>query len=105
MAYQLSADEPKIISGYKLYEDRNTKICNTYTPDNKIYDAEITYSNFDEKNKPKSSTKKDIEDSIMTLGDDLAMAKKLYKNTQNNIYKCALLNAQERSINFIMDTL
>lgn len=94
VGYQLSASTEDIVSNYELYQQRNTNICEIYQPDNKIFNSESEYLNYSGE-----------FDEVSIEWNDLDVAKSMYKDTVNSIYKCALLNAQERSIDFIMDTL
>jgi len=103
VAYQLSAAPEDILTWYKLYEDRNKKVCTkSYKPDNKIFNSESKYEDFDEK---EIFSDKKTWDNHSVSWNDLDVAKETYKDTMNSVYKCALLNAQERSIKFIMETL
>jgi len=93
----LNADDNKIVTWYDLYKQRNLEICSTYTPDNAIFSTE-KFPNLNENT--------DEENTIYSIDDnDLEAAQNIYIHNVNNIYKCAMLNAQERSINFIMDEL
>jgi len=99
--FQLSADE-KNLSWYDLYLERNSQLCTQYKPEKPIFSAENDYKDFwsnTDEEENKTSDKSAVD------GNDLEVAKHKYKETMNNIYKCALLSAQERSIKFITDTL
>lgn len=102
VAYQISADEPGTVTGYALYQQRNDEICKIYTPKNKIFNSETEYEDFDSSN---NNDNENIWANFWIWWNDLDIAKKIYKNTLNSVYKCWLLNAQERSIKFIMETL
>lgn len=89
-------------SGYDLYLKRNKELCTEYKPAQPLFAAENDYEDLwkitdDKWNKTWNKSAID--------GNDLDVAKQQYKNIMNSTYKCALLSAQERSINFIMKTL
>ncbi len=95
--YVLNADEEEIPAGYTLYTNRNSEICTKYEPENPIF----TTQKFPNLNKDTPENKK-----IYSIDDnDLEVAQKIYISNVNNIYACAMLWAQERSINFIMQEL
>lgn len=95
--YILNADEKNIPSGYELYTNRNEEICKKYEPENPIFSTE----KFPDLNKdiPENQKVYSIDDN------DLEVAQKIYVNNVNSIYACAMIWAQERSINFIMQEL
>jgi hypothetical protein len=99
--YSLSAEE-KDLSWYDLYIERNKQLCTQYKPDKPIFSSKNEYKDFGSKsdeNGNKTSNNNAVD------WNDLEVAKYQYKDTMNSIYKCALLNAQERSMKFILDTL
>lgn len=100
-SFRLFADESKM-TWYELYEFRNKELCTQYKPEKPIFSAENDYEdlwNFEDDKWNKTWDKHAVD------GNDLEVAKSQYKKTMNSIYKCALLNAQERSIKFILETL
>ncbi len=95
--YILNADEKKIPTGYELYTNRNEELCSSYEPKNPIFPTE----QFPDLNEDTPQDQK-----IYSIDDnDLEVAQKIYVDNVNNIYKCAMIWAQERSINFIMQEL
>lgn len=95
--YILNADEKKIPTGYELYTNRNEELCSSYEPKNPIFPTE----QFPDLNEDIPQDQK-----IYSIDDnDLEVAQKIYVDNVNNIYKCAMIWAQERSINFIMQEL
>lgn len=95
--YVLNADEKKIPSGYELYTNRNAEICTKYEPENSIFSTQ-EFPNLNE-DTPEDQKIYSIDDN------ELEVAQKIYVDNVNNIYACAMLWAQERSINFIMQEL
>lgn len=101
--YSLSAEE-KDLSWYDLYLERNKQLCTQYKPDKPIFRTD----EYPEQKKDAPEDGKSYEnfgDKNAIDWNDLEVAKYQYKESMNNIYKCALLNAQERSINLIMINL
>lgn len=95
--YIINAEESEIPTWYTLFTNRNEEICKPYTPENPIFST-TQFPNLNE----------DIPENekIYSVSDnDLEVAQKIYINNVNSIYACAMLWAQERSINFIMDEL
>lgn len=95
--YIINAEESEIPTWYTLFTNRNEEICKPYTPENPIFST-TQFLNLNE----------DIPENekIYSVSDnDLEVAQKIYINNVNSIYACAMLWAQERSINFIMDEL
>lgn len=81
---------------YNLYQSRNQELCNVYEADKPIFSKENDYQNLWEI----------VEESWNNYNinwNDLDRAKQEYKDTMNSIYKCALLNVQERSILSILE--
>lgn len=94
----LEADENNILQWYNLYLERNTSVCKVYEPEKPIF----SWEDYPDLNKDASSPE---EYTYWIDGNDLDVAKAIYSQTVNTIYTCAMLNTQERSINFIMQEL
>jgi len=95
--YILNAQESEIPTGYTLFKNRNEEICKSYEPQNPIFAT---------KDFPDLNEDTPEDEKIYSISDnDLEVAQKIYINNVNSIYACAMLWAQERSINFIMDEL
>lgn len=99
--YSLSAADEEL-SWFDLYKERNSQLCTQYKPEKPIFSAENDYEDFWKKT---DKDGKKTSDKTWIWWNDLDVAKQQYKNTMNSIYKCALLSAQERSMNFILITL
>ncbi len=89
----VSADEEKAIQWYELYKQRVNTICKIHKPKQVIYQVS-EYQEFDEK----------IKDYVLE-NNDFEDAKKNYKENMWNIYKCALLWEQKKSILLIKEDL
>ena len=87
-------------SWYQLYLSRNAELCTEYKPSHPIYTSENNYIDI---SSITDSDGNSIWESYAINGNDLEVAQQQYKTTMNNIYKCALLSAQERSLNSIME--
>lgn len=95
--FVIQAQEAQIPKWYELFESRNKEICETYKPENAIFSTEKF---------PNLHENIDTTDAqYTTWWNDLEIAQSIYINNVNNIYACAMISAQERSISFIMDTL
>ncbi|MCP4523154.1 MAG: hypothetical protein GY828_02950 [Candidatus Gracilibacteria bacterium] len=105
--YQLFAEVSSTNQGYDLYKDRNLSICKPYALDGESQSENSTSKDekliFKTEEYPELG--KDVDKNITLKGGDLIDAKSIYKENMNNIYKCAILGAQERSINKVLDGL
>ncbi len=95
---------------YELYECRVKNTCSPYKPqpiffqtkEYKNYDTQTPeYKKAQEEKRKQQTSIENIWDTVadfINFGDDLNIAKNIYKNNMNNIYKCAIIWVQEKSL-------
>ena len=93
----------EIESGFTLYECRVENICANYESENNVYKTE----NYEDADSYKTSTDdiQSAEGNIKTASDVFKKVKKIYRENMANIYRCAMINAQKKSLQRIKEDL
>lgn len=82
-------------TAFALYECRVENICETYKTKNNVYKTEDYEKPDDYKTGSDISS---AEGNIRTASDIFQKVKKIYRENMSNIYRCAMINAQKKSL-------